>query len=209
MDSGSALCLYSSRYLIFRENYTEFKGADADAGLRVYFTRKKEHIAYHFFPQKLLSSVPPYHGEAAERFYSVRAVYADAQRSSLLSGSVTAGKDFDINWRYFSKLALEKHWLWDNPKVKAKLSKWLDSEIKKKPVSAEECAPAAELLVDIPNSYLDGYRAETAPNRKLKHISAKYSIVVARAVCAAREEESQSLNRNKLRLDTLLEALKK
>lgn len=208
MDSGGAVCLYSSRFVVFRENYQEFKGADADDMLKTYFARGNEHITYIFSPQKLLSFVSPYRGEAASRLYAVRAVYGDSTRASLLRADIRGGGDFDKNWKYFRKTSLAKHWLWENPKARAKLNKWLASEISAKRSAPPDCVPAAEILTAVPESYLSGYRAEKAKNRKVKAVSAKYQIVVARAVCAGHEDEPRGMDRKKLALDSLLEAMR-
>ncbi len=208
MDNGTALCVFGSRYPLFGESIEDFKGADSGDIFKVYFKAEKgETVAYHINKAKLVSAMEPFRGEQAWRFYALRAVYDDAAMTSVNRASVVAGRDFERNWKYFSGNILKNNWLWSNAKVKAKLNKWLDAQARKKYSVPADCQPSVEILTGIPRSYLSGYLAERSPKSKLS-ISSRYKITVARMICAGNEDDPQSLDREKLHLDALLELMR-
>ena len=208
MDDGSALCVFGSRYPIFKETLEEFRGADSSDIFKAYFrTEKGETVAYHINKARLVAAMQPYRGEQAFRFYALRAVYSDDAMLSLSRAAIPAGENFDRNWKYFSSSFLKGNWLWSNAKVRAKLDKWLNAQARKSYKVPADCLPEVELLTGIPSAYLSGYRAERSPKSKLS-ISPRYKITVARMVCAGHEDEPQALDREKLHLDNLLDLFK-
>ncbi|MDD4004878.1 MAG: hypothetical protein PHW69_06700 [Elusimicrobiaceae bacterium] len=202
---ATALCLYTSKYLLFPEPLKTLARVTAtDTELTAEFSSAGAVTAYHIPLAGLNARIQPYRGETAGLLFSYLTVARPGAGPSLVGVQPDSG--FSANFKTALGDYAKTNWLWNSEKVRKNVAAAVETMRKKTPgPELQACAPKAEIRLAFSRAYLSKYIDAVA--RKDKTVLAAFSRPAVTFVCTGPNHGSQP-PRTVLTLAALLDSFK-
>ncbi len=185
MENGFALCLFSSRYLLFNENIDSILSVEEESGGIVVAFRGKPARTYFVNSQDLLSKSLPYRGCPAEKIYWASVTYDKNVSTKAAIVILHIGSSIDKQLDAVLSRFASQSPFWSNPNIRKEIKRWaLEEKGKETWGSLNDFEPQVRLLLDIPGALATEVVRENVPGEeKQSTIVSVPDVEVARFIC--------------------------
>lgn len=186
MDDGFAVCLFSSRYLIFRENRDNLISINAEGGdLEVEVSSAGVRTVFLINTADLLANAVRYRGYPLESAYWGRARYEAAGSAGPSILIYRAGVLPQERTRALLRRFASGNYFWSNPDAAKRLESWLLEERGKESWTAlKDFDPHVKLMLNLPEPPPPAPAPAEEPKKKKKKKDAEKENVIPPAAPA-------------------------